>query len=55
MDGFDINTDYETEAPPGVLREYDFTLSNQIIDPDGYLVNGMVINGSFITAPSSNE
>ena len=49
IDGFDINTDYEAKVPPGVLREYDFTLSNQIIAPDGYLVDGMVINGLFIT------
>lgn len=50
IDGFDINTDYESIVPPGVLREYDFTLSNKIIAPDGYLVDGMVINGLCITA-----
>ena len=46
VEGFDIDTDYEAKYPPGVLREYDFTLSNQIIAPDGYLVDGMTINGS---------
>lgn len=49
IDGFDINTDYESKVPPGVVREYDFTLSNQIIDPDGYLVDGMIINGASIS------
>jgi hypothetical protein len=53
IEGFDINTDYEAKVPPGVLREYDFTLSNQIIAPDGYLVDGMVINGLFMIKPSN--
>jgi hypothetical protein len=54
VDGFDINTDYESKVPPGVLREYDFTLSNQIIAPDGYLVDGMIINGLFTNLVNSD-
>ncbi|KAJ5758378.1 Multicopper oxidase type 2 [Penicillium odoratum] len=46
LPGFDI-TDYEKEIPPGGLVEYELTVSNQVISPDGYLTNGMVINGQY--------
>ncbi|RAL12378.1 oxidoreductase tpcJ [Aspergillus homomorphus CBS 101889] len=46
-DGFDILTDYTdiTQIPPGKLVEYNLTLSQQVISPDGYEKLGMVVNG----------
>ncbi|KAF2201578.1 putative extracellular dihydrogeodin oxidase/laccase [Delitschia confertaspora ATCC 74209] len=46
-DGFDINTDYDFKVPPGKLREYDFTISQKEIAPDGYKFLGTVINGQY--------
>ncbi|PYH85727.1 putative extracellular dihydrogeodin oxidase/laccase [Aspergillus uvarum CBS 121591] len=48
-DGFDILTDYTdtTQVPPGKLVEYNLTLSQQVIAPDGYEKLGMVVNGQF--------
>ncbi|KAK9579468.1 hypothetical protein V6Z90_007526 [Aspergillus fumigatus] len=46
-DGFDILTDYTDpkRAPPGKLVEYNLTVSQQVIAPDGYEKLGMVANG----------
>ncbi|KAH1327804.1 hypothetical protein KXV70_009033 [Aspergillus fumigatus] len=48
-DGFDILTDYTDpkRAPPGKLVEYNLTVSQQVIAPDGYEKLGMVANGQF--------
>ncbi|EKG11355.1 Cupredoxin [Macrophomina phaseolina MS6] len=46
-DGFDINTDYEAKIPPGKLVEYDFTISEAVLAPDGYLTNVTLVNGVF--------
>ncbi|KAK9582387.1 hypothetical protein V6Z93_008722 [Aspergillus fumigatus] len=48
-DGFDILTDYTDpkRAPPGKLVEYNLTVSQQVIAPDGYEKLGMVANGSY--------
>ncbi|KAG0650374.1 Dihydrogeodin oxidase [Hyphodiscus hymeniophilus] len=45
--GFDINTDYEKYTPPGRLREYELTVSQAWIAPDGYLAYGTVFNGQY--------
>ncbi|QGA18836.1 hypothetical protein EYB26_006521 [Talaromyces marneffei] len=44
---FSINTDYKYEVPNGKLVEYDFTISEHTIAPDGYLTNVTIINGKF--------
>ncbi|RMZ84339.1 hypothetical protein DV738_g542, partial [Chaetothyriales sp. CBS 135597] len=46
-DGFDINTDYEVHVPLGKLVEYELTISNAVIAPDGYLANATLINGQY--------
>ncbi|KAJ5769689.1 hypothetical protein N7520_004248 [Penicillium odoratum] len=48
-DGFDINTDYTDPAnvPSGKLVEYDLTVAQQIITPDGYERLGTVFNGQY--------
>ncbi|RMD39160.1 hypothetical protein DV735_g5969, partial [Chaetothyriales sp. CBS 134920] len=46
-DGFNINTDYEAHIPAGKLVEYDLTISNAVMAPDGYLTNVTVINGQY--------
>ncbi|KAK3315164.1 multicopper oxidase-domain-containing protein [Apodospora peruviana] len=46
--GFDIHTDYTAlKAPNGKLVEYDLTISQAIISPDGYEKLGMVVNGQY--------
>ncbi|KAL4995978.1 multicopper oxidase-domain-containing protein [Aspergillus recurvatus] len=48
-DGFDIRTDYTVpgQVPPGKLVEYDLTVTEQTISPDGYERLGTVFNGQF--------
>ncbi|KAE8381899.1 multicopper oxidase-domain-containing protein [Aspergillus bertholletiae] len=38
-----------TDEPPdtGVTRYYDFTISREVLAPDGYPKNGLLINGQF--------
>ncbi|SPQ25362.1 56ba3eea-c91d-41ce-9e2b-5e6ba52fc50c [Thermothielavioides terrestris] len=44
--GFDIHTDYTAlQAPAGKLVEYDLTVSQAIVKPDGYEKLAMVVNG----------
>ncbi|KUJ13616.1 Cu-oxidase-domain-containing protein [Mollisia scopiformis] len=45
--GFDIQTDYEDKTPPGRLREYELTITQEWIAPDGYLTYGTVFNGRY--------
>ncbi|KAH6629940.1 putative extracellular dihydrogeodin oxidase/laccase [Chaetomium sp. MPI-SDFR-AT-0129] len=44
---FDIFTDYDQNVPPGRLREYELTVTEQTWAPDGYLFNGTVFNGQY--------
>ncbi|KAA8646581.1 oxidoreductase tpcJ [Aspergillus tanneri] len=48
-DGFDIQTDYTDlkNVPQGKLVEYDLTVSQQTISPDGYERLGTVFNGQY--------
>ncbi|KAI5923151.1 laccase [Camillea tinctor] len=47
-DGFDINTDYDTNIPVGVTREYDLVITNVTsFAPDGYAKGAMLVNGTF--------
>ncbi|KAG9251363.1 ascorbase and Cu-oxidase [Emericellopsis atlantica] len=42
------NTDYYHEVPyTGVIRCYDFTISRDVIAPDGYLKPVLLVNGGF--------
>ncbi|KAJ5698558.1 hypothetical protein N7462_000563 [Penicillium macrosclerotiorum] len=47
--GFDISTDYTdaTQVPPGKLVEYDLTVTEETISPDGYERLGTVFNGQY--------
>lgn len=47
-DGFDIDTDFDTDWPnTGRTVTYDFTITNTTIAPDGYQRQGFAINGQF--------
>lgn len=44
----DTQTNYYKEHPnTGVIREYEFTLSSDLLAPDGYQVPVLLINGQF--------
>ncbi|KAK6529361.1 hypothetical protein TWF281_008538 [Arthrobotrys megalospora] len=42
-------TDYEdlSKVPKGVVRKYEFTITNGEIAPDGYAVSKMLVNGQY--------
>ncbi|UNI13671.1 hypothetical protein JDV02_000393 [Purpureocillium takamizusanense] len=43
-----VQTNYYKENPrTGVIRRYDFTVSRKTIAPDGYQVEGLLVNGAF--------
>ncbi|KAF3905140.1 Laccase-2 [Orbilia brochopaga] len=46
---YDIYTDYEDleKIPKGVVRKFNLTLTNEVIAPDGYMTNKMVVNGQY--------
>ncbi|KAK1751366.1 Dihydrogeodin oxidase [Echria macrotheca] len=44
---FDIYTDYEREIPPGRVREYELTVTQEVIAVDGYLANRTLFNGQY--------
>ncbi|KAJ6256138.1 Laccase-2 [Drechslerella dactyloides] len=46
---YDIHTDYEDldKIPKGVVRKYNLTITNEVIAPDGYLTEKMVVNGQY--------
>ncbi|QLI68968.1 Dihydrogeodin oxidase [Metarhizium brunneum] len=45
--GFNIHSDPDKVVPKGRLREYELTVTQELIAPDGYLVKGTVFNGQY--------
>ncbi|OAQ67474.1 laccase-1 precursor [Purpureocillium lilacinum] len=43
-----LDTNYYKDHPrTGVIRRYDFTVSRKTIAPDGYQMDGLLVNGAF--------
>ncbi|KAL2751786.1 hypothetical protein ACRALDRAFT_1083767 [Sodiomyces alcalophilus JCM 7366] len=47
--GIDIHSDPDFVIPKGRLREYELTITNELINPDGYWKNATVFNGKIKT------